>query len=277
VADRPDIEDGQRASAGRAVGRAVLVTAIVVIVAIVAVTFVIFHPAGAALKVLAGGCLAGALTTLLIYLLRKTVLKPIDDFESNAVAQKVSDAIIAKVATALRESQTITYPRWNRVDWSTLLGTAQSLEFAVSYMDTWVANNHELLLGILERGGSITAYLPTPTDAGAERVRERFPEYDSTLIKSKISGTGRKLHGLLTQAANASARVEVCYTDVFIMHCLMMIDKKLVVLSPFDHFRRLHIEGPAWVMEIESYPEIGKWAEKEFAGFKSQSQSTSPR
>jgi len=69
------------------------------------------------------------------------------------------------------------------------------------------------------------------------------------------------------RANNPAARVEVVYTDRFIMHCLMRVDSSIVLLSPFDHYRRSQIEGPAFLIDVRQFPHIGRWAEKELAGF----------
>jgi len=56
------------------------------------------------------------------------------------------------------------------------------------------------------------------------------------------------------------------------MHCLMMIDKKTLIISPFDHFRRGQIEAPAFVVDLNTHPLLYEWAVKEFKGFEKTSE-----
>ena len=51
------------------------------------------------------------------------------------------------------------------------------------------------------------------------------------------------------------------------MHGLLRIDKKRLVISPFDHFRRGQIECPAFVIFLDGYPRLAEWAQKQFDGF----------
>lgn len=223
-----------------------------------------------------GGLLASLLAVLLIYIFRKTVFKPVDDYQiadlTEAVASRLTDAVRSSLAS---DESLVCFSRWNDIDWKSLLRDAHALEFFVSYMDTWVAWAHDPLLDICRRGGSITAYLPNPSDRNAQRVLERFPEYNAVLIKNKIVNTGRKLQAIAAESGNADAIVNIFYTNTFIMHCLMRLDGRRVLLSPFDHFRRGNVEGPAWLVDTDKYKYIGTWADKEFAGFRSTATSSS--
>jgi len=261
-------------TASTALSRANLILAAVTVCLIIGLSFVVFRPATQALKVIAGGTLASLLAVLLIYILRKTILKPVDDY----AAEKLADDLGSKITDFVRSSLTddvsvICFSKWNDIVWKTLLADTLTLEFSVSYMDTWVALTHDPLLDIFRRGGRITVYLPNPTHPSAERVQERFPEYTPELIKGKILNTGQRLQAIYLEAANSTATLEVFYTDTFIMHCLMRIDEKRILLSPFDHFRRSHIEGPAWLVESDRYKPVAQWAQKEFEGFRKSATS----
>lgn len=156
------------------------------------------------------------------------------------------------------------YHNWYKIPWNDVLSKAVIVECVVSYMDTWINNAADALEGLLTRGGTLRFYLPKPGSSAAERVIERFPDYQEDAIEDKIKRTETKLQSLRTTDAGT---VEVGWTEVFDMYCLMRIDNSVLLVSPYDHFRNNRIQNPTFVVDLVRFPEIASWAEKEFAGF----------
>lgn len=258
--EAPDVE-------GAAISRALLVAALLAMSVLIGTSFLVFRPAKDAWTVILGGSMASLLAILIVYVLRLTILRPMDRYASKALNEDMAERIISIVKHATSSETCTCYERWNDVDWGDLFKDVMRLDIVVSYMDTWVILAHEPLLGILQRGGSITIYLPSTSDASVARVDERFPEYSRQVLKEKIENTASKLRQLQAEAENPEASLHVYHTDTFIMHCLMRIDDDRVLFSPFDHFRRGRIEGPAFLADSSSMPGMARWVIKEIAGF----------
>lgn len=152
---------------------------------------------------------------------------------------------------------------WYAIPWSDVIGKASSIECAVSYMDTWINNAASALEDFFGRGGTLRFFLPMPGSPAAERVVERFPEYDLAVIESKIKNTRSKLRAL----QRGNGKLEVRWTDVFNMHCLMLLDDCVLLVSPYDHFRNNRIQNPSFAVPLWKHPIVASWIGKEFKGF----------
>jgi hypothetical protein len=269
----PGSREQRSSPAEPALSRMLLVGALLAIVVIVGGAFIAFRPAHQAWQVIVGGCLASLLAVLIAYVLRLTVLRPVDKYQTERLVEGVSERIMEVVQGGNTQDSGVTcFARWNDVPWRDVLAGVHRLEFCVSYMDTWIILTTEPLLGILRGGGRIIAYLPEVTKANVSRIQERFPEYSPQLVAQKVSNTENKLRALAREAGSPHSAVEVRYTSRYIMHCLMRLDDKRVILSPFDHFRRGRIEGPAFLIDTNVLPHLGEWADKELRGFAEDTQ-----
>ncbi len=161
---------------------------------------------------------------------------------------------------------------WYAIPWSKVMAKTAKVECAVSYMDTWINNAAGALEDLLDRDGTIRFFLPKPGTPAAERVVERFPEYDVSLVEKKIVNTREKLRGL----RHGKGRVEVRWTEVFNMHCLMVLDDSVLLVSPYDHFRNSRIQNPTFVIPLWQFPMIETWIRKEFKGFQMNSAARLP-
>lgn len=217
---------------------------------------------------------ASVLVIPLVYVFRETLFKSTATFltegDMNYLSAKTTEKL-AQVPSADPVNMHF-YENWYEIPWKEMLAEARELEFFVSFMDSWIVQTSDSLQGVFDRGGTIRVFLPKAGGDAARRVAERFPEYTPRVIAAKISNTSARLQRLLEMSMNKNARLEIYGTNKVFMHCLMMIDKTWVILSPFDHFRHNQIEGPAFVVELKRYPRLAAWVSKEFEGFQSVSE-----
>lgn len=244
------------------------VLAILLIVLIVAR----LYPAEAT-QLLIPGALASLIAVLVVYIVTHTLLRPTGRYLSREDLAELSLELAGLLPSS---GDCVVYSRWYAVPWSELLAKAMEVEFAVSYMDTWVNETADALKGVLDRGGLIRVFLPKPGTAAAKRVVERFQGSPQRVILDKIEHTPAKLNAIRRLSSSPDARLEVFLTEVFCMHCVMRIDNRYLILSPFDHFRGVHIDAPAIVLSAQKYEDILKWAAKEFDGFRERSERWAP-
>lgn len=194
----------------------------------------------------------------------KVAAAPPRDAAADAASKMASEAIALLLGSS--DGDVAVYQDWYAIPWAQLLSKTFAIECAVSYMDTWINNAANALQSLLGREGTIRFYLPKAGSSGAARVAERFPDYDEDLIAQKIVNTREKL--LALRAAAGRGTVEVLWTDIFNMYCLMMLDNSVLLVSPYDHFRNNRIQNPTFVIDLARFPGMAAWAEKEFAGFR---------
>jgi TIR domain len=186
---------------------------------------------------------------------------PPDELEKSALEQ-------SEIALGLTTGAVALYEHWYAIPWDRVLDAASELEFVVSYMDTWINQTADAIERLFRRGGTVRVYLPQRGSDAAARVVDRFPEHTPQAIDTKIEATARKLRSL---AEGSKGRLEVYWTKTFCMCCIMRVDRRILIISPFDHFRRLRIETPSFAIGAGGHPRVNEWVEKEFAGFKKTS------
>jgi hypothetical protein len=213
------------------------------------------------------GVLASVLTLICAYIFTQTVFRSANEILTQDEVDYLSKELVARLRADLPAGANVA-SGWYDLPWKDLLGETQSLEFAVSYMDTWINQATDGLSSIFDRGGTVTAYLPKPGSEAANRVVGRFPEYSPELVTEKITNTAVKLRAMLARCKKKGATLEIYWTDVFNMYCLMSIDERYLMISPYDHFRRGKIEAPTFLIPIAKSSRWYEWARKEFDGFR---------
>lgn len=155
---------------------------------------------------------------------------------------------------------------FTKIDWETLLAGAVRIDIIVHYFDTWIRNNDAVLEAVFKRNGTIRIIIPNAENKVlVKQVKNRFPEYDEKLVKSKIQNTKKKLQMILERVQ--SGTLEVFETDELGYYCCIRIDERIVVYSSYDHIRdNMRIEAPSFIIKLEKEPAINGWFEKEFSG-----------
>lgn len=255
----------------RVINLLLLIIAFGAIALLMSVTFLAFGPGKDTARLVIPSVVASLVAFLVVYIFTRGPLSSVGHFITREQLRNLAELLASELKEDAPEKRsTVLYDSWYEVPWERLLHDARSLVFCVSYMDTWITHASLPFRGIFERGGQIRAILPKPETVSAQRVIERFPEYAKRpeLLQQKIAGTADKFAALLDASKNRSAKLEVYRTDRFIMGCIVIIDESYVVISPFDHFRRGHIEAPAVVVRVnERHRAVHEWAKKELDEF----------
>jgi hypothetical protein len=120
---------------------------------------------------------------------------------------------------------------------------------------------------MLDRGGTIRIILPNyKNEHIVEEIKESFPELSEGLVKEKIKSTHARLSQLFKDSKRRDARIEVYYVDEMLLHCNIRIDRRVLVLSIYEHIRKMRVEAPAIVVSLERYKDSQEWFDKEFSG-----------
>ncbi len=240
-------------------------------VIIIILNFVFFGPPADALRLMLPSILASLVAVLLIYILRRVLFRSTDRF----LGRSEIDSLSVQIAQELRRQEpyskgVVFYEKWSEVPWKDILREAKEIEFYASYMGSWITQAKDELQRVFNRGGRIRAFLPEPGSDAANRIIERMPEYKGKPdeITEKIKDTVYKLETMRKKSNNKDAKLEVHCTTVFCMHCLISVNKKRLVLAPFEHFRQWgEIGNPTFIINLEEYPRLADWAARELNGF----------
>ncbi|MCX4820237.1 hypothetical protein OG883_10020 [Streptomyces sp. NBC_01142] len=216
------------------------------------------------------GFLASIVAVLVVYVVSKTILRSTHSFLSDEAIRNLSDRIVQSVeqVAGVKQGAYARIHRWYEIPWADLLTQASEIDVLASYMDTWVNHVSTDLKAAFARGGIVRLYLPQIGTDAAKRVKERFPEYNQASIRSKIQNTPEKIQTLRGDPSSRKGELEVWWTTTFCMWCLVLIDRRWLIIDPFDHFRRGAIEGPGVLIDLDKNPDWAVWAEKEIAGFR---------
>jgi hypothetical protein len=259
------------------VRRLLVYAALLCVALIILLNFILIRPYEEAVKLLLPGVLSSVMVGLVIYVFRYTFLENANKFFEQESVDNIAAQIISEVRGKLLTAAGFAfYERWEETPWKAILESATEVDILASYMDTWIIQISDLMLAVFARGGTVRVILPKPGSEAAHRVLERFPEYNPELVQHKIENTAYKLEKIHERSNSPRARLEVYWTTAFCMHCLIRIDKKRLVISPYDHFRRGQIEGPAFVVDLDEYPHLAEWAEKELGSFQKSADRRRP-
>ncbi|WP_146022226.1 hypothetical protein [Streptomyces sp. CB02959] len=254
----------------KAIQGLLVLLALAVIAGLISLQVILYGAKKDSWKLLIPGMLASLVAVLIVYVVSKTILRSTQAFLSNEAIEDLSGRIVSSVerAAVARQGAYALMYKWYEIPWRDLLAGASQVDVVASYMDTWVNHVSNSLRAAFDHGCVVRMYLPLIGSDAARRVSERFPEYDSEGIKSKIRNTPAKMQTLRGDPSSRKGKLEVWSTRTFCMWCLVLIDRRWLIVDPFDHFRRGAIEGPGFVIDLEQNPEWLAWADKELSGFK---------
>lgn len=262
-------------SSGSVIRRLYVIIAVAVAVAAVLGNFLIFGFSRQAAATLITGVIASDLAVLVIFLARRTILRSADQVLSTESEEAIASRLAARLRIQLA-GQVVGgtpaigvsfYERWDDIDWLATVGDARRLDFCASFMDSWIGSAREALERIFESGGSVRAILPKPGTTAAQRVRDRFQGTIGASVPTRIRETPILIERIRRRAGQESATFDCYLTSTFIMHCMIRVDERLLILSPFDHFRQERIDAPALAINLAGRAHLVRWARKEFDGF----------
>lgn len=216
---------------------------------------------------------------LIIFLISYTLFRRIQIIKAE---QETSDLAL-RIAQELRATlskdflvgsppDSAYYEEFDHVPWDDFIRTSSTIDICVHYFDTWISSHTRALMDFFNHGGRIRIVLPNPKNESLVRIiKQRFPEYDEEQVKTKIAYTSSRVALILEQATHKDARVETYYLDDFILYCGVRFDRRVLVLSPFEHLREMRVAAPAMILSLGKYEASQRWFEKEFFGLMSKS------
>jgi hypothetical protein len=120
--------------------------ALLFIALLMGVTFVVFGWTRDTTKLLVPGIAAALVVVLAGFIFRETVLGSTNALLSKEAMAELTRSLGEQLLAAQPGSE-LRAPAWYFVDWQTILRDARSVTFFVSYMDTWLNQNDDSLLG----------------------------------------------------------------------------------------------------------------------------------
>ena len=195
-------------------------------------------------------------------------IKQLHDTEdlSSLIAHKVN-SLISEKDLSISPSEISCYEEFNKIPWDNLLSTSSSLDICVHYLDTWVNTHSELIKKLFDRGGKVRIILPNYNQYSVVKViKQRFPEYTEDQIKTKISNTISKLETVLNKSTHKNACLEAYLMSDMMWFCAFRVDRRVLILSPYEHIREMKIGSPAILFQLGTYSLVQSWIEKELSG-----------
>lgn len=188
-----------------------------------------------------------------------------NDTLTRAIVQAVHDDLSGIQLGAVSNHSAVIYEKFGDVPWRSLLSTCSSLDIVVHYFDTWINTYSDDLKTLLDRGGTIRIILPNFANGDLlNQIAKRFPEYDVEQVRKKIENTYDKLNLIQTDSTHKRATVEAYYVDLMIWYCGIRFDRRDLILSPYEHSRKVRVASPATHILLNQHLALQDWFERDF-------------
>lgn len=177
-------------------------------------------------------------------------------------------------------------PHPRDIDWSRLLGGAESVTIVARWFDTWSSENRNALRRFFERGGHLEAVMLDPTNDGAilnaAAQHQGFAESKGEVDAARKVSIG--LERLVKAAAWApkddALTVRLINNPKAVMsQALMRFDGPggpRLVFYPLDNFRDAADRSPAIVLDPRASTQLREFWENERRGFEQNSREVAP-
>ncbi len=166
------------------------------------------------------------------------------------------------------------YETFRLVDWRTLLSNSQGhIDIVVYYFDSWVNSNYESIVTFFQKPRTtMSIFVADPNDKFIlANVHRLFPEYSEDVIREKIARTGYRLADALREAGGSSERINFFYVPHFLNYSAQCIDGRILVMSFFEMYRRLKIDSPAIIIDLNKSQHLAGYWDKELSGLQNSS------
>ena len=149
--------------------------------------------------------------------------------------------------------------------WAALIENSSTIHIVVHYFDTWINQNQQALKTFFNRGGKLYMVLPDHTDGELVKlIQQRFPEQNKAVLESKIRNTFEKLKAIHDQCNRKDAGIEVAYVDFAPLYCAVQFDQRELVISAYEHNRKVAVASPAVMYYLGHFPAVREWFAKEY-------------
>lgn len=168
---------------------------------------------------------------------------------------------------------------FRQVDWGRLLASGTTeLSVAVHYFDSWVnANLSGLQRFVNVPGTTVTVVVSDPTvDINFRMLQSLFPESSEPVLLEKITKTGRRFTQAFDEAGADQARLAFYLSPQLLTYSAQCIDRRTLVISIFEMYRRSRIDSPAFEIDLETAPQIRSFWDKEWSGLLTSSRRVDP-
>jgi hypothetical protein len=211
---------------------------------------------------------------LIIFLISYTLFRRIQTIKAEQQTSDLAVQIAQEIRATLSRDflvgsppDSAYYEEFDHVPWDDLIRTSSTMDICVHYFDTWINLHTKSLQDFFDHGGRVRIILPNPKNETLVGViKQRFPEYDEEQVRTKIAYTHNRLALILEKATHRDARLETYYIDEFILYCGVRFDRRVLVLSPFEHIREMKVAAPATMISLGKFESSQRWFEKEFSG-----------
>jgi len=246
--------------------------AVAFLIIVLLTTWVVTRSFHDTVKILLPGTATSLLAVIVIYLYQNSLGKEPQGIFREEEISRLAAELSELLQKHFRQKVTFQlYERWEEIDWKPLFQASQHVTIIVSYMDDWLSNNKSTLLSFFSRGGQMRIFLPKPKSEIARRVQERFPKQSIAQINEKIRSTADILEGIRETSNSAASGLEVWWSTIFCLHCMIVFDQKVLLLSPYDHVRGIQVDAPAFLADLHEHKGLAAWVSKEVKGFESAS------
>jgi hypothetical protein len=195
-------------------------------------------------------------------------------------AHELEELIVRHIGAKAAHPQVLSfYNSFRDVPWKEMIPTAQTtLEIVVNYWDSWASDNHERLAEFFKkRSAKMRVFVPDPANAMlVTELLRLYPDKNADLIRDKIMKTGDNLRQALKDGGGTASQLEFYYVPHSLNYALQVIDRRVLVLSNYDMFRRNRIGAPAIVLDLGKSEHLANYWNNELDGLLKCSAKVNP-
>jgi len=196
------------------------------------------------------------------YFLFRRINEVRDGQRTTEETAQIAAAVVDKLRNTSMDAGVRLVTHFGQVEWATLIARSRRIDIVVHYLDSWIGNNLTPLGAFFANGGAVRLLLPNFTNQQLiEQIELRFDPVDQESVAGKIENTLRRFE---QAAITHTARISAQYTDLPVWYSAFIFDDRELVLSPFEHTRKLQVRSPAFVIDLVVRPDVKAWITKEF-------------
>jgi len=189
------------------------------------------------------------------------------------------DRIVGSISAALVTSNATQgvramYPSFKQVDWTALINESNlRIDLVVNYFDSWIKDNEKSLIDFFKKPeAEMHLYIPDESDNNLiQQLQALYTEYSAVVMQEKIRNTEVRIQSVMTAAGARKSQLRVYRLNRRPTYALQRLDNRLAVFSAFDNGRKMGVECPSVVFDLQKLPTVAAYFEAELQFLAKQS------
>ena len=158
----------------------------------------------------------------------------------------------------------VVHDSFDRIDWNKHILNASRIKIIVHYLDSWTRYNSAALQGFFAGGGRMQVIIPDYGNPDLiSHIQPRLPGLGFADVERKLRYTHENLTNIIPAEVAGDVVLETSFVDKIVWYSAFCLDDKVLFLSPFEHQRGVNIGSPVTEIDLETYPAIRAWLNRE--------------